>query len=398
MRRNCTCGCSVCNLFSSGDDHGNQYVGINEMGEHMKNTIKLGLMTLLIGMISAFTATEADGQGRYVGQYSRANVDAIIRRMEDSGDEFRRDFRDALDRSNLSNSQKNTFRRQVDAFEQSTDRLRSNFDRDDNWWTSRNQVQTVVANARPLNQTMNRIAFRRNIERQWNQLRNNVNTLADTYDLPGIAGGGWTGGGGNQGGGPGWGNPQGGAVRPPNWAQGTFYGQAPNGSQISLTIAPNGSVTANVDGGMSYGIYTRGNILNIAGATSRVTRQGNGIITTRTDNRERISYNRTSGGNNPGWGGNNPGPGWGGGGNQVAPPAWARGRFVGRAPNGTQIVLTIANNGSVTANVGGGLSYGSYTSGNFININGATSRVTSVNRGIRTTRTDNGEVITYRRQ
>ncbi len=199
-------------------------------------------------------------------------------------------------------------------------------------------------------------------------------------------------GGGNQGGGPGWGNPQGGAVRPPNWAQGTFYGVAPNGSQISLTIAPNGSVTANVNGGMSYGVYTRGNVLNIAGATSRVTRQGNGILTTRPDNGERIAYSRTSGGN-PG------GPGWGGGGgNQVAPPAWARGRFVGRAPDGTQIVLTIANNGSVTANIGGGLSYGSYTSGNYLNINGATSIVTSVNRGIRTTRTDNGEVITYRRQ
>lgn len=356
----------------------------------MKNTIKLGLMTLVIGIISSFTATDVSGQGRYVGQYSRANVDDIIRRMEDSGDEFRDDFRNELDRSNLSNSQKNTYRRQVDSFEQATDRLRSNFDRDDNWWTSRNQVQTVVANARPLNQTMNSISFRRNIERQWNQLRNNVNTLADTYDLPGIAGGGWNGGGNP--GGPGWGNPQGGAVRPPNWAQGTFYGVAPNGSQISLTIAQNGSVTANVNGGMSYGIYTRGNVLNIGGARSRVTRQGNGILTTRTDNGERIAYSRTSGGNNPGWGGG------GGAGNQVAPPSWARGRFVGRAPDGTQIVLTINNNGAVTANVGGGLSYGSYTSGNFININGATSRVTSVNNGIRTTRTDNGEVITYRRQ
>ncbi|CAN5669764.1 hypothetical protein BH24ACI3_BH24ACI3_05910 [soil metagenome] len=356
------------------------------------NWIKFGLMAMVIGILSVVTAADVSAQG---GIQSRANVEAVIRRMEEASNEFRNDFRNELDRSNLNNSQKNTYRRQVDAFEQATDRLRSNFDRDNNWQRSRSQVQNVIRSAQPLNNTMNSLPFRRNIERQWNQLRNNVNTLANAYGLPGIAGGSWN-GGGNQPGGPGWGGGQAGAMRPPNWAQGTFYGVAPNGSQISLTISPNGSVTANVDGGMSYGVYSRGNVLNIAGATSRVTRQGNGILTTRRDNGERIAYSRTSGGNNPGWGGNN--PGWGGDNNQVAPPAWARGRFVGRAPDGTQIVLMIDNNGSVSANVGGGMSYGSYTSGDFININGATSRVTSVNRGIRTTRTDNGEVITYRRQ
>ena len=194
---------------------------------------------------------------------------------------------------------------------------------------------------------------------------------------------------GGGGGGGGWGT--GNTVRPPSWAQGTFYGTGPGGEQITLMIAANGSVNASVNGGMTYGRFTAGNYINLGGAVSRVTRQGNGILTTRTDNGERISYSRT------GWGGG--GGGWGGNsGNQISPPSWARGTFYGTAPDGTRIILTIANDGSVTATVGGGISYGSFTRGNYLNINGATSRVTSISRGIRTTRTDNGEVINYRRQ
>ena len=136
-------------------------------------------------------AGTATAQGRYSNQYSRGDVDTIIRTVEDRADEFRRDFYNELDRSNLSSSQKRSYRDQVENFENATDRLRSNFNNDNTWWRSRSQVQVVINNSQPLNSTMNGIEFRRNIERQWNQLRNAVNRLADTFDLPGIAGGGW---------------------------------------------------------------------------------------------------------------------------------------------------------------------------------------------------------------
>ncbi len=200
---------------------------------------------------------------------------------------------------------------------------------------------------------------------------------------------------GNQPGGPGWGNPQGGAVRPPNWAEGTFYGVAPNGSQISLTIAPNGSVTANVNGGMSYGIFTRGNFLNIGGATSRVTRQGNGILTTSTSDGERIAYQRTSGGNNPGWGGNNPGPGWGGGNNN--PPNWAIGRFRASNPQGGTITMIITNDGNVTVNMGGGATAYGTLRGTMLTIDGNTAQLQQDRNGFRTVSTSDGQTIVYRR-
>ena len=338
---------------------------------------------LLAGVGAVFAPSETFAQGRYVGQYSRANVDNIVRRVEDSGDEFRRDFRNALDRSNLSNTQKRNYRGQVDGFERATDQLRSRFDRENDWWQTRSQVQDVVAAARPLNITMNRIGFRRTIERQWNRLRNDVNTLADTYDLPGIAGGGWQGGGP----GPGGGGGAGVVVTPPNWAQGVFYGRAPNGSPITLTIARNGSVNAQVDGQTLYGSFRRGNILRMGNDTSRVTRSGNGIVTTRTDIGERIVYSRTGGGGGGGWTGG-----------QIAPPSWARGTFQGRSPQGSLIILTIAANGNVTARIGNNTLYGSYTRGSYLTIDGAVSRVTRIGNGLRTTRTDNGEVIDYRRR
>ena len=68
-----------------------------------------------------------------------------------------------------------------------------------------------------------------------------------------------------------------------------------------------GSVEVNINGQMSRGSFTRGNYLNLNGATASVTRQGNGILTTRTDTGERISYTRDQ------WGGNNNQSGnWGG--------------------------------------------------------------------------------------
>ncbi|MEK7855520.1 MAG: hypothetical protein AAB288_05480 [Acidobacteriota bacterium] len=96
-----------------------------------------------------------------------------------------------------------------------------------------------------------------------------------------------------------WGGNNGAQINPPSWARGTFYGTGPRGEQITLTIGNNGSVTANVSGTASYGSFTRGNYFNLNGATASVTRDGNGITTTRVDNGERISYTRGQ------WGGNN---------------------------------------------------------------------------------------------
>lgn len=333
-------------------------------------------------------AETATAQGRYASRYSKRDVSGIISRLETSSDAFRRDFDREMDRSNINgSSSEERFNNIVRDFENSVDRLRRDFDRNNGWWESRNDVQSMVREASPVNTMMNTLPFRRNIERQWNALRNDINTVADTFDLPGLNGGGWTGGGGGFPGGGGQ------SITPPSWAQGTFYGRAPNGQQIRLTIGSNGSVNVDVNGEMSYGSFTRGNQLFVNGARSRVTRQGNGILTVGINTGERITYTRT------GWGGGgNSGPWNPGGGDAVRPPNWAQGTFYATAPNRARITLTISGNGQVTVDVDGQLTYGTYTRNNILVVDGAQSRVTSVSGGIRTTGINTGEVITYRRR
>lgn len=343
------------------------------------NKLTLTGLSLLF-TIAAFLvgAGDVSAQGRYVGQLSRNDVDSIIRRMEDSGDEFNRDFRRELSNSNLSSSQKRTYNNQSNAFENATDRLRSNFNNQNSWWESRSQVQNVISNARPLNQTMLSIGFRRNVERQWNRLRDDVNKLADTYDLPGIAGGGWSGGPWNPG------NPGGGG-NVPSWAQGTFYARNPqNGGTIRMDVQRNGRVTLTYDGGSPAYASMNGTLLTNGPYQSRVSRINNGIRTTSTSNNDRIDYFRTP-----------PGPGWGGGGGGNI-PNWALGTFYARNPqNGGTIQMDISNNGTVVLRYDGGAPNYASLNGTLLTNGPYQSRVTRINGGIRTTSTSNNDFIDY---
>ena len=342
----------------------------------MKNYSAALASTMAAALFVFVLAGMAAGQGRYSNQYSRADVDTIIRNVEDRADEFRRDFYAELDRSNINSSQKRVYRNQVSNFENATDRLRSNFNSDNNWWQSRNQVRTVVTNASPLNGTMNSIAFRRQIERQWNQLRNAVNRLADTYDIPGIAGGGWNGGGS----GPWNPNNPGGTSRPPNWAVGTWYWV--QGSGRSFTIDANGRVTEDLDGQISQGTYNNGNIY-LNGSRSSVTRTSSGIRTYNFGTGERSDYTRRDSG-----------PG-GGSGNTSRPPSWAVGTW--RWVQGSGRRFTIQADGRVTENLNGRISYGTYYNG-ILTINGSESDVRRTRDGIQTYNRVTGEVSDYRRQ
>ncbi len=371
----------------------------------MKNnkTFSAILTGAFLAVAAIVMPMSANAQLRYQNQYSKAQVGQIISRLESSSTTFKYEFDRAMDNSNLNGtSTEDRYNRDVRNYADSLTRLRREFNRNNSWWQVRNDVQSVVGQATTVNTWMNNLNFRRNIERQWNAMRNDVNTLADTFDLQGLEGGGWNGGnngggwnGGNNGGnnGGGW-NGNGQTSAPPSWARGTFYGTAPDGSQITLTLANNGQVTALVNGSPSYGTYFR-NSININGASSRVTRENNGLRTTRMDNGEVINYYRNGfgDGNNGGNGG-----GWNGGNNGNRPSSWAVGSFVAQNPqNGGTIYLTVSNDGQVTVNMDGNMSYGTL-SGNSLSINGATATVSRNGNGIRTTRNDNGERINYRRQ
>ncbi len=329
-----------------------------------------------------FSAQDINAQGRYANRYSKRDVSNIISRMESSSTQFRRDFDRAMDNSNLNGTQaEDRYNNIVRDFESSVNRLRRQFDRGDGWWESRNDVQNMVRDARPVNTMMTSISFRRNIERQWRELRNDVNTVADTYDLPGLEGGGWNGGGNNPGGN--W--PGGGQTStPPNWAQGTFYSTYPN---VRMTISRNGDVTSEINGQTFQGRYYRGSIY-AGNEVATVTRSGDGFRTYNRTTGQNIDFRRGSGGWNPGGGGG----GWEG--PTSNPPSWAVGSFVSLDGN---IYMTIDRNGRVTSEVDGQSFQGRYYNGSIYSP-GSTATVNRRGNGLRTYNQTSGQNIDFRRR
>lgn len=240
---------------------------------------KFGLAFFCLALTILMLPVVTDAQGRYTDRYTKRDVSNIIRALEQSSNTFRRDFDRYLDQSSINGSrEEDRLNEIVRNYEKALDRLRSEFDRNNTWWQSRSDVSEVMQNARAVNTMMNSLPFARRLERQWRNMRRDLNKLADTYDLPLLDGSGGGGGGG------------GGNV--PNWAIGTFSARNPQtGGTITLTINRDGNVTINFDGTITYATMN-GNTLINNGVNSRVTRINNGIRTTRIDNGERIDYRR----------------------------------------------------------------------------------------------------------
>lgn len=338
-----------------------------------KKTLSTVFASTFIAMLLLVTASSAAAQGRFAARYSKRDVNSIVSRLEQSSDAFRRNFDRAMDNSNINGTQaEDRFNNIVEDFENSVDRLRREFDQGDSWWQSRSNVEAMVRDSRPVNVMMTTLPFRRNIENQWSQLRNNINTLADTYDLPGLNGGGWNGGGGGNSGG-------GNTGTPPNWARGTFY--STNGSGTTLTINQNGTVSASVDNQTYYGTYYR-NEITLNNDVSTLSRNGDGVRTYNRNTGQTTNYSRNNNG------------GGSGGGNSSSPPNWARGTFY--STNGNNVQLTINASGSVTAIVDGQTFYGTYNQGSIL-LNNDSSTVSRNGNGIRTYNRNTGQTTNYRR-
>lgn len=356
---------------------------------------KKGWIWLAAFVVAAGLAGSVAAQGRYSNRYSNRDVANIIRDLEQSSNAFSVDFDREMDRSRINGTRdEDRFNGYVRNYENSLDRLRRNFDRNDSWWNVRGDVQDVMARAQPVNSMMNSIAFRRNLERQWNQMRRDLNRLADTYDLPGLDGG-WTGGGPNPPVGEG---PRG---QVPSWAVGTFYGTNPQtGGIITLFVDANGLVTINFGTSIEYATIYRQQ-MDHDGIRSRIQRINNGIATIRTDNGERIEYYRSYSGPTypPTYPPIYPPTYRPGGGMQGQVPSWAVGSFWARNPQtGGRIDITISSNGNVTIDFGSGNFQYATVYRDQLNNSGVISRLERTRNGIATVRLDNGERIEYRRR
>lgn len=125
-------------------------------------------------------------QGRYRGRgYSKADVDAIIKRVETRSDEFKKMFDNSLDRSRLDGTEaEDRLNDRVKDFEKELDELRDDFDRKDTWRETRSHVEDVMREAAGVNTVMKNRRLHNRVEASWVVLRAELNKLAGIYNLP----------------------------------------------------------------------------------------------------------------------------------------------------------------------------------------------------------------------
>ena len=120
---------------------------------------------------------------------SKAQVERILRRVEERTDRFVALFNDSLDRSKLNNSNREDFlNRRARDLEAATDELRREFDRSDRWIENKDEVRHTLNIASDINVAMKNRRFNGANEHTWAALRTEHNTLAQTFGLPQIGG------------------------------------------------------------------------------------------------------------------------------------------------------------------------------------------------------------------
>jgi hypothetical protein len=121
-------------------------------------------------------------------RYNRGSVDRLIKNVENRVDRFVSQFDNALDNSRLDGSRReDNLNQSAKNLENATDELRNDFNRrGDNWWETRDNVQRAVSIAANINTAMRRRRFNRQTETNWRNVRQELNTLARAYNVPGI--------------------------------------------------------------------------------------------------------------------------------------------------------------------------------------------------------------------
>jgi hypothetical protein len=147
---------------------------------------RIGTMALCCLMLIIATPWPGQAQGRHRGRfYTKADVERIIKRVEDRSDSFTRLVDRSLDRGVLDGTNvEDRINEHVKEFERALDSLRSEFDRHDRWQETRSHVNRVLDEAEDVNSIVRNRRLRPEIEREWTLLRVEINKLAGVYDLP----------------------------------------------------------------------------------------------------------------------------------------------------------------------------------------------------------------------
>ena len=146
----------------------------------------LNVFLICAASLALASAAVAQGTGPGGKFYTKAEVEAVIKRVEERSDSFRKVIDNALDRSALNGTNReDNINQQVKELENAIDKLRSDFDRANTWQETRAQVQRVLNEADEVNAIVRRGRWRRGgvVKSEWALVRNDLNRLAGVYNL-----------------------------------------------------------------------------------------------------------------------------------------------------------------------------------------------------------------------
>jgi len=156
----------------------------------MKRVLPLLSLTsilLTVGAVAFLTTSIGAAQGTHKGNfYTKADVERIIKRVEERSDAFRNVVDRSLDRSAIDGTNReDNINQQVKELETAIDALRKDFDRAQTWEETRSQVQRVLNEADEVNAIVRRGRWRRGgpVKAEWGLVRADINKLAGIYNL-----------------------------------------------------------------------------------------------------------------------------------------------------------------------------------------------------------------------
>lgn len=148
-----------------------------------KNFATFFVFLAVVFALVIFGSSEANAQRRG-NKMTKAQVDVVIKRVEERVDRFVAQFNDSLDRSRLNNTNReDKLNERARDLESATDELRREFDRRDTWSENAAEVRKCLNVASDIDVAMKARKFERTTENNWRAVVNELNALAKAYGL-----------------------------------------------------------------------------------------------------------------------------------------------------------------------------------------------------------------------
>jgi len=146
--------------------------------------------SLVVAIVLSLAGTAAAQRNRREARgkmWSKAEVKAVINRVETRVDTFVKQFDKNLDRSRLNGTDREDWlNKRAKDLEHATDDLRKHFDVRDKWQENRSEVQKCIDIARDIDKNMRNNRYGGAVESNWANVRRELNTLADVYNMAGV--------------------------------------------------------------------------------------------------------------------------------------------------------------------------------------------------------------------